>query len=203
MRVAKYYSHLNGLEWMKVECPGMWEEINGVIASIDASEHFTKRSLEARMKGQLKYNPRSLNKEFKERFEKLQWKASTVKNWVTDDMKLLRQTVTEPPAQQKKMIEAEKKEPIPSNNQVDFVRDRVAIEVQFGKYSFVAFDMFVKHLAFYVADKIDCGVEILPMKAMQRQMSSGPGYYEWALHNFARQGRGVPAVPLVMIGVEP
>lgn len=78
----------------------------------------------------------------------------------------------------------------------------MAIEVQFGKYSFVAYDLFVKHLAFYVGDKIDVGVEILPMKSLQEQMSSGIAYYEGELYNVIRQGRGVPGVPLVILGIE-
>ena len=78
-----------------------------------------------------------------------------------------------------------------------------AIEVQFGKYSFVAYDLFVKHLAFYVENKFDVGIEILPMKSLQSDMSSGVAYYEGELYNLIRQGRGVPAVPLVMIGIEP
>ena len=79
----------------------------------------------------------------------------------------------------------------------------MAIEVQFGKYSFVAYDLFVKHLAFYVGDKIDVGIEILPMKALQAQMSSGVPYYEGEFYNVIRQGRGVPSVPLVIIGIMP
>ena len=81
------------------------------------------------------------------------------------------------------------------------MKDRIAIEVQFGKYAFVAYDLFVKHMAFYVGDMIDVGVEILPMKSLQAQMSSGIGYYEGELYNLIRQGRGVPAVPLVLLGV--
>jgi len=92
---------------------------------------------------------------------------------------------------------------IRSYNQTDFVKNRVALEVQFGKYSFVAYDLFVKHLAFYIGDYIDVGIEILPMKTLQSQMSSGPSYYEGELYNVVRQGRGVPAVPLVIIGIEP
>ncbi len=83
------------------------------------------------------------------------------------------------------------------------MKQRIAVEVQFGKYSFIAYDLFVKHLAFFVGDAIDLGIEILPMKAMQEQMSSGPGYYEGALYDLARQGRGVPAVPLILLGIEP
>ena len=86
---------------------------------------------------------------------------------------------------------------------VDFIKRRVAVEVQLGKYSFIAYDLFVKHLASYVGDQIDVGVEILAMKSMQAEMSSGPGYYEGALYDLARQGRGVPAVPLVLVRVVP
>lgn len=75
--------------------------------------------------------------------------------------------------------------------------------MQFGKYAFVAFDLFVKHMAFYVGDKIDVGIEILPMKEMSSEMSSGISYYEREIYNVIRQGRGVPAVPLVLIGIAP
>lgn len=107
------------------------------------------------------------------------------------------------PDEQKKEIEASGREAIYSYNQTDFVKDRVAVEVQFGKYPFVAYDLFIKHLAFYVGDRIDVGVEILPMKSLQSRMSSGIAYYEGELYNVVRQGRGVPSVPLVLVGVEP
>jgi hypothetical protein len=41
------------------------------------------------------------------------------------------------------------------------------------------------------------------MKSLQAQMSSGPGYYEGELYNLIRQGRGIPAVPLILLGVAP
>ncbi len=106
-------------------------------------------------------------------------------------------------AQQKAEINAAGLKPIASYNQTDFVKERVAVEVQFGKYAFVAYDLFVKHMAFYVSDVIDVGVEILPMKELQAEMSSGIGYYEGELYNLIREGRGVPAVPLVLVGVAP
>ena len=56
-------------------------------------------------------------------------------------------------------------------------------------------------MAFYIGKIIDVGVEVLPMKELQAQMSSGVGYYEGELYNLIREGRGVPAVPLVLIGV--
>ena len=41
------------------------------------------------------------------------------------------------------------------------------------------------------------------MKVLEEQMSSEVAYYERDLMNVVRQGRGVPAVPLVLLGVEP
>ena len=135
----------------------------------------------------LQYNPVEINKAFKRLLEDKEWKASRA---------------AMNPEQQKEEIEQAGSAPIYSYNQTDFVKDRVAIEVQFGKYSFAAYDLFVKHLAFYIGDKIDAGIEILPMKQLQSQMSSGVSYYEGELYNVIRQGRGVPAVPLVIVGIE-
>lgn len=203
MRIAALYSHLNGHEWLLVHEPDIWREIERVIASVDAARHKVKVSEEKTMRGKLLYAPTELNKAFGARFRKAGWKDSRTSYWVTDDYNLIRKTINFPEAEQKRIIEEAGKRPIRSYNQTDFVKRRVAVEVQFGKYAFIAYDLFVKHLAFYIGNTIDVGIEILPMKAMQAEMSSGPGYYEGALYDVARQGRGAPPVPLVMVGVAP
>ena len=203
MKIAETYSHLNGLEYLLVHRRMLWKEIQAVVAGIDAHATMTKISKEVRMAGQIKYSPKDLNREFQQRLGAKGWKESRVSYWVTRDQRLIRQTLTKPPADQKCDIEAAGERAIASYNQTDFVKDRVAVEVQFGKYAFVAYDLFVKHLAFYVGDQIDVGIEILPMKSMQQHMSSGPAYYEGELYNVIRNGRGVPGVPLVLIGIEP
>jgi len=203
MKIVETYSHLNGLEFLIVHRPKLWKQVKEVIAAVDATSCKTKVSREVRMKGQLKYSPIEMNQQFSLLLRDKEWKESRVSYWVTRSAKLIRSTIPLPAEAQKREIEAAGEEPIFSYNQTDFVRDRVAIEVQFGKYAFVAYDLFVKHLAFYVRDQIDVGIEILPMKSLQAEMSSGPGYYEGELYNVIRNGRGVPAVPLVMIGIAP
>ena len=183
MKISAVYSHLNGHEWLLVRKPNFWTEIDYVISSINVHECRIKKSREKRMKGKMLFDPTEINRLFKLKFGKFGWSESRINYYVSDDLELTR-------------------EPIFSYNQTDFVKDRVAIEVQFGKYAFIAYDLFVKHMAFYAGNKIDCGIEILPMKSMQSQMSSGPGYYESALNDLVRQGRGSPAVPLVLIGIE-
>jgi len=202
MKIVEKYSHLNGLEFLLVHKPELWKEIENVISKVDAEKCKTKVSKEKTMKGALLYSPIDMNNAFKEKLSKCNWEESRVSYWVTKDEKLIRKTMTMPPELQKQEIEAQNEIAIRSYNQTDFVKNRVAIEVQFGKYSFVAYDLFVKHLAFYIGDHIDVGIEILPMKTLQSQMSSGVAYYEGELYNVVRQGRGVPAVPLVIIGIE-
>jgi len=108
------------------------------------------------------------------------------------------------PQEQKKLLEANGEiSPIHSFKQTDFVKDKIAIEVQFGKYAFVAYDLFVKHMLFYSGGVINLGIEILPMKSLQELMSSGIAYFEGEVYNIMRQGRSSPPVPLLIIGIEP
>lgn len=203
MRIVQFYSHLNGHEWLLVHHPEIWKEIQAIVAPIDAAKHKTKVSKEKTMKGKLLYSPKALNARFTREFRKAGWEESRTSYWVTDDYALIRKTLHMAPDEQKREIEAAGHRAIFSYNQTDFVKSRAAVEIQMGKYSFIPYDLFVKHLAFYVGNAIDVGIEILPMKLMQDQMSSGPGYYERALYDMARQGRGVPAVPLVLVGIAP
>lgn len=203
MKIEKLHSHLNGHEWLIVHEPGVWKQIERVIRGVDAEKYKTKVSKEKGMQGKLLYAPIELNARFKTDFRKAGWQESRTSYWVTDDYNLIRKTLNLSPSEQKSTIEEAGHRAIYSYNQTDFVKNRVAVEIQFGKYSFIAYDLFVKHLAFYVGHTIDVGVEILAMKTMQERMSSGPGYYEGSLYDMARQGRGVPAVPLVLVGVAP
>ena len=203
MRLESRYSHLNGEEYLLVHRKHLWDEVQDVIAGVDAWACRTKVSRERTMKGRRLFSPPDMNQAFKDGLQARGWSERRKTFWVTADERLLRRIHGMPEDDQRKAIQQAGHEPIMSYNQTDFVKDRVAVEVQFGKYAFVAHDLFVKHLSFYVSDVIDVGIEILPMKSLEREMSSGVPYYERDLLNVLRQGRGVPAVPLVLVGVAP
>ena len=203
MEIREIYSHLNGLEFLLVHHKELWDQVQQVISDVDAEACRTKVSRERTMPGRLLYSPTDMNNAFKAGFRHSGWSESRNTFWVAPDEKLLRGIYSLPESAQKERIEQAGHTPIKSYNQTDFVKDRVAVEVQFGKYAFVAHDLFVKHLGFYVSEIIDVGIEILPMKELEREMSSGVPYFERDLMNVVRQGRGVPAVPLVLIGVVP
>lgn len=203
MRIGAQYSHMNGLEYLLVHHPGLWDEVRDVIAGVNAAACKTKISGEKRMLGKALYSPRKMNAAFKEGFDQRGWEERRANFWITDDEYVLRSIHHLPEQEQKQAIEKSGRKPIMTYNQTDFVKNRVAVEVQFGKYAFVAHDLFVKHLSFFVSDIIDVGIELLPMKTLESEMSSGVPYYERDLLNVLRQGRGVPAVPLVLVGLAP
>lgn len=203
MRIVARHSHQNGWEHIQVHKPALWKEIERIVEGVNAQACRTKESKEVRSKGKMLYSPIAMNAAMKKGFAEHRWKERRTSYWVTDNAELIEQTLKLSADEQRQRIEKAGKRPILSYNQTDFVKDRIAVEVQFGKYSFVAYDLFVKHMAFYIGNVIDVGVEVLPMKELQEQMASGVGYYESELYNLIREGRGVPAVPLVLIGVAP
>lgn len=203
MKIAQKYSHLNGEEYLIVHHNNLYKEIKDVIKSIDASKYLTKVSKEKRKIGNSLYSPSELNDAFENEFYKLKWNESRYSYYITLNRDLMEQSIPMSATDQKDFLIANgEKEPIYSYNQTDFVKDKIAVEIQFGKYSFVAYDLFVKHMMFYSGGVINLGIEILPTKNMQAKMSSGPAYFEGEVYNVMRQGRNSPPVPLLILGIE-
>jgi len=204
MKIAQKYSHLNGEEYLIVHHNNLYKEIKEVIANIDADKLRTKISKEKRKIGNSLLSPIELNEAFNNEFYKRKWEESRYNYYITLNRELMEKSVLMSAKEQKDFLIANgEKEPIYSYNQTDFVKDKIAVEVQFGKYAFVAFDLFVKHMLFYSGGVINLGIEILPTKKMQAQMSSGVAYYEGEVYNVMRQGRNSPPVPLLILGIEP
>jgi len=204
MKIAQKYSHLNGEEYLIVHHNKLYKEIIELIGSIDANNFLTKESKEKTMRGKMLYSPIVLNKTFNEKFNHLGWNESRYRYYITTNRELLPELLSLSYDKQKNfLISKGISEPISSYKQTDFVKEQIAVEVQFGKYAFVAFDLFVKHLLFYSGGVINLGIEILPTKKMQSQMSSGVAYYEGEVYNVLRHGRNNPPVPLLILGIEP
>lgn len=204
MRIAQIYSHLNGVEFLMVHKPVLWNEIQSAIKKVDASDAFDKVSREKTMVGRILYSPSKLNKLFKAEFSKNNWNETRTAYFVNEDLQTTKETVDIRDKElQRQAIMSRGFTAFGTYNQVDFVKDRVAIEVQFGKYFSVQYDLHVKHTFFYGRGDIDVGIEIIPMHSLMSQMSSGVAWYENELTNIVREGRSNPSVPIVLIGIEP
>jgi len=203
MKIIETYSHLNGLEYLCYRHADIWDELVDIVGRVDADACRTKISKEKTKTGKVLYSPIDMNKAFKDLLGASDWQESRTQYYVTANIKLARETLTLSAEEQKKIIESAGETAHFTYNQTDFIKERIAVEVQFGKYAFVAYDLFVKHMAFYIRNQIDLGIEILPMKSLTTEMSSGVAYYEGEVYNVIRQGRNTPAVPLIIIGIAP
>ncbi len=203
MKIANQYSHLNGYEHLLVHKKSLWDEIVAAIRSIDANE-YTKISKAKPSMGKTFYDQKAINKRFEEILFPLEWKSVTTPYYVTSDIETAREIALIRDREEQKVIIEQRGFPaFGTNNQVDFVKDRVAVEVQFGKYFSVAYDLHVKHTFFYLRNDIDVGIEIIPTKAMCLKMDTGVAWFENEVANVIREGRSNPTVPIVMLGIEP
>ena len=174
MKITQKYSHLNGEEYLIVHHKKLYKEITEVIKGIKADDYKTKISSEKTKMGDMLYSPIELNKAFDEKFNQKNWNESRYNYYITLNRELMEKSLLMSPKEQKDFfIKNGESDPIFSYNQTDFVKNKIAVEVQFGKYSFVAYDLFVKHMLFYSGGKINLGIEILATKNMQAQMSFG------------------------------
>lgn len=203
MKIANMYNHLNGYEYMLVHRKQLWKEIENAIHSINAND-FVKYSKDKAKLGKPLYDQKAINKQFENILFPLKWNSVKTPYYVTGDIETAKTIASiRDKEEQKQIIEDNGFEAYSTNNQVDFVKNRVAVEVQFGKYFSVAYDLHVKHTFFFLRDDIDVGIEIIPTRAMMLKMDTGIAWFENEVANVIREGRSNPTVPIVIIGIEP
>ena len=179
MKIVYEYSHLGGSEILKVRYPEHEQEIYKVISSVRGKR--TKISKEKTKKGKALYSPIDMNKQFKENFSKRGYHE-------------LRDTYTITVPNYDLEISGAYK-------QIDFVKDKVLVEVQFGKYAFMFYDM-AKFQFFFNENKADVGIEIVPCHGLHKEMSSGVSYGEQLVYDIERLKRHFPAVPVKVILID-
>src|SRR5256885_9057854 len=124
MKVAATYSFNHGREIITERHPHLLVEVNAVIKAVDATQHKSKTSKEKTMAGRMLYSPKSLNKAFKEEFGKMgDWQSVRVS---------CEYPTTHYVADYK--IRSKNKGAF---REIDFVKEKLGIEVQFGKYAFM------------------------------------------------------------------
>lgn len=186
MKITSKYSHINGEEYLLVHNRNEYKEIKEIIKTIDTHK-FSNLSI--------------LKLEFKKLLTSQGWNKNGKDYVVSSDVNMI-SPLDKPDYNQKKLLKNDHFHN-KSWNQTEFIKSNIAVEVILGKYAFVVFELFVKHLLLYSGGIINVGVEILPTKKMQSYMSSGVAYYEGEVYNILRHGRTNPPVPLLILGIEP
>lgn len=187
MRVAGVYSFNGGGEALKSKFAAELQEVKQIITAVDSTEHKTKVSKEKTMPGRMLYKPGSLNKAFKREFESRNWQKYKVPcQYSTEYYK----PDYKPSASPKGAF-----------REVDFLKNRVGVEVQFGKYAFMVYNVCAKMTIFHKMSVIDVGVEIVPMKDFADEMSTGVSYFEQFVWDLEHRGVADIDIPVLILGI--
>lgn len=187
MIIAGIYSFNGGKKAVEKKYPHLLKEIEQVIVSIDSREHLVKESKEKTMPGKMLYSPIELNKTFKKRFFDLQWTNHKEK--------------CEYPTQY--YVNGYQSEKITKGafRDMDFVKEKLGVEVQFGKYAFMVYNVCAKMTIFHNLEVIDTGVEIVPVKEFADHMSTGVSYFEQFVWDLEKRGASNIDIPVLILGI--
>jgi len=177
MNVVYRYSHKDGEAVILSSCRELYNEILEVISSVDCDIHKTKISEEKTMRGRILYSPILLNAAFQREFQSRGWKYDV-------------------------RIAADLPEYGYSGfRAMDYVKGKLGVEVQFGKYSFMVYNVAAKMTIFHNQGIIDAGVEIVPAKVFAQEMSTGVSYFEQFVWDLKHRGVADIDIPVLVLGI--
>lgn len=188
MRVVARFSFAGGQEVIEASYANELREIYSAISNIDAEACKTKISKEKTMQDRLLYSPRDLNNCFKRELNPLNW-------W---NIKV--------PCDYSAFGTYEEGYEIPTVEgafrDMDFVKNKLGVEVQFGKYSFMVYNVCAKMTIFRNLGHINVGIEIVPVKNLALQMSSGVSYFEQFAWDLSTRGVSNIDTPVLILGID-
>lgn len=188
MRLAAQYSFKNGLAEISARYPHLLAEVKEAIGAVDASIAKIKLSKEQTKVGRMLYSPVELNKAFKRELYPKGWKNQAVDCEYPTTHYLEDYNI-------RSSLKG-------AFRDMDFVKDGLGVEVQFGKYSFMVYNVCAKMTIFRNLGLISCGIEIVPVKALALEMSSGVSYFEQFVWDLESRGVADIDIPVLIIGID-
>ncbi len=188
MIIAAEYSFNRGRDAIDARWPHLLAEIEQIIGSLDASVHRTKQSKEATRQYQMLYSPSAMNETLKQAF--------AVSGWYKHRVAAQYPTQYYRPGYQPRPLREG------AFREMDFVKERLGIEIQFGKYSFMVYNVAAKMTIFHNLNVIDAGVEIVPVKAFANEMSTGVSYFEQFVWDLEHRGVSNIDIPVLVLGID-
>ena len=85
--------------------------------------------------------------------------------------------------------------------EMDGIKNKVGLEIQFGKYAFMGYDIFSKMIVFKNLGYIECGIEIVPGQEMIKDMSTGVSSFDQLLVDFKYRGESNIDIPVLIISI--
>lgn len=192
MRVISVYSHKRAKSAIEKRWPEQLEEVLQIISSVDAEGLRLKKSKEKTMPGKILYSPIALNSEFRKLFSKAGWQKVRI------EMKTSVRLQPNLPASLAREYVTKHR----GFREMDFVKDKLGVEVQFGKYAFMVYNVLAKMTIFRNRGVIEAGIEIVPMARLAAEMSTGVSYFEQIKADLQARGVADIDIPVLVLGID-
>ncbi|MBI2190778.1 MAG: restriction endonuclease [Planctomycetes bacterium] len=163
-------------------------EIEDSVEAVDSAGLKTKRSKGKTMRGRMLYSPRLINTAFKREPLTRKWEAVRVPCEYSGAYDLPEYTVRFPSRG--------------AFREMDFVKQKLGLEVQFGKYAFMVYNVCAEMTIFRNLGFIEFGVEIVPVKAFAEEMSTGVSCLEQFIWDLETRGVSDIDIPVMILGVD-
>ena len=186
MKIAGIYSFNGGEEIIPKKYPKAIQEIKEVIASIDAQKYKNKISKEKTMKGRKLFSPVRMNKVFKSQFAQRGWETVRVPCEYPQEYYIDGYSA---------------KNTRGAFREMDFIKNKLGVELQFGKYAFMVYNVCAKMTIFKNLGHITEGVEIVPVKEFAESMSTGVSYFEQFVWDLKNRGTSNIDIPVLILGI--
>jgi hypothetical protein len=182
MLIREIYSHKNGEDFIQKNHANELQEIVDAIDNIDAVKSLCKKS-EEKTKKDLLFSPVVLNEQLKNYLCNLGWTEKDTESG---------KGFKEP-----KIYLGERE-----FREMDGIKNKVGLEIQFGKYAFMGYDIFSKMPIFAKRGLIDCGIELVAMPSIVRNMSTGVSSFNQIVMDMKERGVADLDLPTIIIGID-
>ena len=183
MKIINTYSFKGGEKYLKSKHPKELQEVFETIEALDATLCLTKESKEKTKKGQVLFLPVDMNNYLKLVFHQKDW------------------TLKAKDGKKKKYAEPRHAFGKGRFREMDGIKNNVGLEIQFGKYAFMGYDIFSKMIIFKNLGYIKCGVEIVPSSELVKQMSTGVSSFDQLLVDFNNRGESNIDIPVFIMSI--
>jgi hypothetical protein len=178
MKVIDIYSHKQGLEFIDKHHPQELQDILDAIAFVNAADCFCKKSKEKHK--DVVMSPKIMNKKMKQFLCEKGWtkkKPNSKKGFKEPRVYLDGQYFRE----------------------MDGIKNKVGLEIQFGKYSFMGYDILSKMPIFASMGLIECGIEIVATSGMK--LSTGVSLFHQIANDLKYRGVADLDIPTLILGI--
>lgn len=184
MKIIARYSHKDGEAYIAKHFRRELKEVMDAVEAVDIWPHRTKETKETGTKfhpGQLLFSPISMNEAIYAGLRQQGWRPERIS------------VATREARGQQTHI---------GFREIDGIKNGLGLEIQFGKYAFMGYDILSKMPIFKKKGLIEAGIELVLTKEIAiGYMSSGVSYYEQTVADLENRGEADLDIPTLVLGI--